>query len=319
VSSIEPGRLRPPFRIPSEQEPAGVREVAVGVTNLWRSPDVVSDLDAPMQRRSPDVAGWTAALGKADRHDLDGRLDTQLLLGEPVVVVEEQGAFSQVQALWQPSSQASLGYPGWVRTDHLAPAATRGPDSVTVGITRRGVAASVESSGQRIDLSYGTALWLADGGRPSGDGLVTVALPGGRRAQVPASAVRRHGSTYEPTSLVESARTFLGLGYLWGGLSSWGTDCSGLVHLTHRLLGWVVPRDADDQHAVCEPTDDAWPGDLYFFARPGSSVHHVGYVTEDGQLLHAPGTGVGVEEVAMSPDRAATSLGTWRPALIPAG
>jgi hypothetical protein len=319
VPPIEPGRLRPPFRIPSDQAVTGVREVAVGVTNLWRSPDVVSELDSPMQRRSPDVADWTGALGGSEREALVGRLDTQLLLGEPVLVVEERGVFSHVRALWQPSSQAPCGYPGWVRTDHLAAAATRGPDSVTVGVTERGVAATVETSGQRIELSYGTALWLADGGRPSGDGLVTVALPGGRRAYVPAGAVRRHAAVYDPTALVESARTFLGLGYVWGGLSSWGTDCSGLVHLTHRLHGWIVPRDADDQHRVCTDTDDARPGDLYFFSRDGSSVHHVGYVTDGGRLLHAPGTGDGVEEVVMSPARAATSLGAWRPGLSPAG
>lgn len=272
-----------------------------------------------MQRRSPDVAGWTAGLGRAERGALVGRLDTQLLLGEPVFVVGEQGAFSRVQALWQPSSQASHGYPGWVRTDHLASAATRSPDSVTVGVTERGVTATLEASGQRIELSYATVLWLANGGRQSGDGLVTVALPGGRQAQLPAGAVRRHEVTHDPTALVESARTFLGLGYVWGGLSSWGTDCSGLVHLTHRLHGWVVPRDADDQQVVCDAIEDAHPGDLYFFSHDGSSVHHVGYVTDDGRLLHAPGTGAGVEEVAMSADRAATSLGTWRPAVSPAG
>ena len=319
MSSIEPGRLRPPFPIPSDRAVTGVREVAVGVTNLWRSPESVSELDAPMQRRSPDIAGWTSSLGRPQREALVGRLDTQLLLGEPVLVVEERGAFSQVRALWQPSSQAPRGYPGWVRSDHLAGAATRGPDSVTVGVTERGVAATVETSGQRIELSYGTALWLADGGRPSGDGLVAVALPGGRRAHVPASAVRRHGAVYDPPALVESARTFLGLGYVWGGLSSLGTDCSGLVHLTHRLHGWVVPRDADDQHQVCDPTDDARPGDLYFFAHDGSPVHHVGYVADGGRLLHASGTGDGVEEVGMSAERAATSLGSWRPAVSPGG
>jgi cell wall-associated NlpC family hydrolase len=294
---------------------AGVREVAVGVTNLWRSPDVVAELDDAMQRRSPDVAAWTDGLDESARRALVGRLDTQLLLGEPVLVEEELGEFTRVQALWQPSSQAPHGYPGWVRTDHLAAAATRRPESVSVGVTERGVVATVESSGQRIGLSYGTALWLADGGRPSGDGTAAVALPGGRRAHVPAGALRRHGTTYDPAALVGSARSFLGLGYVWGGLSSWGTDCSGLVHLTHRLHGWVIPRDADDQRDVCEPTDDPWPGDLYFFSRDGSSVHHVGYVTDRGRLLHAPGTGDGVEEVTMSADRAATSLGTFRPAL----
>jgi len=315
--TTESGGLRPLFRIPSDQAAADVREVAVGVSNLWRSPEVLSALDEPMQRRSPDIAGWTDTLGRPEREGLVGRLDTQLLLGEPVLVVGESGPFSQVRALWQPSSQAPLGYPGWVRTDHLAAAADRGPDGVTVGVAAREVAATVETSGQRIELSYGTVLWLADGGRPSGDGLVTVALPGGRLAHVPAGAVRRHEAIYDPGALVASARTFLGLGYVWGGLSSWGTDCSGLVHLTHRLHGWVVPRDADDQHLVCSPTEDPRAGDLYFFSREGSSVHHVGYVTENRRLLHAPGTGNGVEEVQMSADRAATSLGAWRPVVDP--
>jgi cell wall-associated NlpC family hydrolase len=316
VSSTEPARLPAPFRIPSAQPAGDVLEVAVGVTNLWRSPDVVTGLDAPMQQRSPDVAGWTASLSRADRQALVGRLDTQLLLGEPVLVVDERGPFSEVRACWQPSGGAAEGYPGWVRTDHLAAPAQRGPESVTLGVTERGVAASTETGGQRIELSYGTALWLADGGRPSGDGIVTVALPGGRRAAVPARAVRRHGMRYDPDALVASARTFLGLGYVWGGLSSWGTDCSGLVHLTHRLQGWVVPRDADDQRRVSVPVEDAHRGDLYFFSRDGSSVHHVGYA-DGGRLLHAPGTGDGVEDVVMSADRAATSLGTWRPSLSP--
>ncbi len=142
--------------------------------------------------------------------------------------------------------------------------------------------------------------------------------PGGYPAWVPknhlgprSKAVARPGRTSAPLDAVEIAylaRRHLGLPYLWGGTSPYGLDCSGLVHLSYRQAGVVVPRDADPQHAACRevPLGEERPGDLYFFAQPGEEVTHVGFVTGRQTILHASETEGRVVEMLLSPERLAT-------------
>ena len=52
---------------------------------------------------------------------------------------------------------------------------------------------------------------------------------------------------------MRSAEQFLGLHYLWGGLSTWGYDCSGLTWAVYRTHGITIPRDADAQFAAGRP------------------------------------------------------------------
>ncbi len=122
--------------------------------------------------------------------------------------------------------------------------------------------------------------------------------------------------------MVEAARGFLGVRYLWGGTSAWGVDCSGLVHLCWRSQGVLLPRDAHDQAASPRvepvPLDAVRPGDLYFFARPGERIYHVGFVTSpvaaDGTrwMLHAPEGGELIEDVPLAPHRLETLVSAGR-------
>jgi cell wall-associated NlpC family hydrolase len=101
------------------------------------------------------------------------------------------------------------------------------------------------------------------------------------------------------------AREHLGVPYLWGGVTPLGFDCSGLVHHTWRRFGRVVPRDSWAMALAADPVplDAVRPGDLYFFARDGRRIHHVGIVVAPGAMIHASETGEVVVEEALDDDR----------------
>lgn len=298
-----------------------VFEVCVPVATVWTRPDAPREVDRAAVLDQPDVAGWAASMDAVVRKGLDGRTLTQLLLGEGVQVLEEQGDWVRVVALIQPSSGHPRGYPGWVRRAQLGAPVMR-TEGATAAVQARTATLRTED-GTRHDLSFGTWLW-ADGGT---DDSVRVLLPGGSSGTLSTRDVRLSDKTerpgYGPADILESARLFLGMRYLWGGTSSWGLDCSGLVHLAFRAHGVVVPRDAFDQAVDVEqvPLDEVVPGDLYFFARPGERVYHVGFATRpvaaDGirWMLHAPESGEFIEDAPMAPHRVATlvSAGRVRP------
>jgi len=82
---------------------------------------------------------------------------------------------------------------------------------------------------------------------------------------------------------------FSGSPYLWGGITSWGVDCSGLIQTTFAARGEVFPRDSHDQAALGEPVEPAAaaPGDLLFFSESGTRITHVAFAGEDDTLVHS--------------------------------
>ena len=105
---------------------------------------------------------------------------------------------------------------------------------------------------------------------------------------------------------VATAEKFLGTPYLWGGRTSLGLDCSGLVQLALEAAGQACPRDADMQAAeLGRPIDQQAAtlarGDLVFWDG------HVGIMTSASDLLHANAhhMAVAVEPLAQAQARIA--------------
>jgi hypothetical protein len=108
-----------------------------------------------------------------------------------------------------------------------------------------------------------------------------------------------------------SARDFFrGTSYLWGGVTPWGADCSGLVQSAYALHGMQLPRDAWQQAEMGAEVVGGFaatlPGDLLFFSdREDKRVTHVGVALGGSGMVHlALGRGgYAVERLAARTDQ----------------
>ncbi|WP_400192038.1 C40 family peptidase [Hymenobacter sp. B81] len=124
-----------------------------------------------------------------------------------------------------------------------------------------------------------------------------------RRPSSPATVDR------QLSAVIETARSYQGTPYKFGGTTRLGLDCSGLLNVSFNAAGVEIPRSSNEQAAWGDPVrpQELRAGDLVFFgAAPGSNaITHVGLVTEvsdEGvQFIHSS-TSLGVVENALESD-----------------
>lgn len=181
-------------------------------------------------------------------------MTSQILYGETCVIIETQGLYSKIKMDFD-------GYEGWINSSVLKKQKSevaKGLVVNTFGVFEVPEGKSLLSIGSEVEFSV--------------DDLINP------------SNIRE--------SLVEIAKKFLNVPYLWGGRSFFGIDCSAFVQLVYKVHGITLPRDADKQAELGNARDfveESEPGDLAFFEDETGLISHVGLVLSPFEIIHASG------------------------------
>lgn len=117
---------------------------------------------------------------------------------------------------------------------------------------------------------------------------------GGKSTGVtPSASALKGSSTGTATTgqkIVDTAKQYLGVPYVWGGSTPSGFDCSGLVQYVFKAHGISLPRTTKEQWTVGTSVSKSQLtiGDLVFFANTYTTgISHVGIYVGDNQFIHA--------------------------------
>jgi cell wall-associated NlpC family hydrolase len=213
------------------------------------------------------IAAPSLPLRRAPR--FDATLDTEGLFGETLTLFDESEGWAWVQLT------RDL-YVGYMPSEGLAPAATA--PTHRVAALRTYVYPSPDFKTPPLSLLSLNALVSVTGE----EGRFLALKDGGFVVAEHVRPLEEHARDF-----VDVALAFRGTPYLWGGRTSLGVDCSGLVQLASEAAGLACPRDADMQANEIGATLD-WQGgaplargDLVFWEG------HVGIMTGAQDLVHA--------------------------------
>jgi gamma-D-glutamyl-L-lysine dipeptidyl-peptidase len=117
-----------------------------------------------------------------------------------------------------------------------------------------------------------------------------VRLVDGQMAWVQRGDISDNFTPVNMDDMLQLAHRFIGTTYTWGGVSSFGFDCSGFTQMLERQRGIEMPRDADIQASwngvIAVERKDIRPGDLLYFGSNPSKITHTGMYLGNGEFIH---------------------------------
>ena len=218
--------------------------------------------------------GRLATAAVRARPRLDAALTSQLLFGEPVLLLQNLGEYQRVRC-------PEDGFEGFVRTDQLLAV----PEDVFVAQLSRpafnlDLFSMLRGPQQGVPITFGARLADFDG----------------LRLQHGGQYFEYSGQAALTDDITASADTLLRLAYKWlyvpgmhGGRTPMGVDPVAFVQLVYRILNLRLPRRADAMVERGELVDfvvQAQVGDVAFFDNAKRKIEHVGLLLPDSKILH---------------------------------
>ena len=216
----------------------------------------------------------------------DSDVTSQVLYGSGVIVLEKKKDWTRIRTADE--------YTGWVAAADLRPG-TYPAAGRLVRVTVLGLNVyhepDVTKHAPLLHLPWESILEAVPDAPGSSERWLAVRLVDNRMGWVQRGDVTTKPSA--PLSIDETialSRRFLGITYTWGGVSSFGFDCSGFTQMLIRQRGIDMPRDADAQSAwsgvVAVDRKVLLPGDLLYFGSSPTHITHTGMYIGAGEFIH---------------------------------
>lgn len=205
---------------------------------------------------------------------------SECLLAEPLFLLREVNGYLLVHS--------GEGYLGYVKSQEVVRV-----DEATFAAYQQGPRVIVHQNctpNDEMRIPAGARLkWLK-----SDERTVDVQLPDGSQISISADqCVVEPNRADVIEQAIQTARQLLGTRYLWGGKTSNGIDCSGLVQIAYQAAGVSLPRDSNQQVYAGRLVATRWcmstleRGDTLYFVGPHGRIRHTAMYLGNGEYIQA--------------------------------
>jgi hypothetical protein len=235
----------------------------------------------------PDYVVSKPVINMYSSASVDSDVVSQALYGSGVLSLEKKKEWVHIRT--------GDDYTGWVAEADITPLqGIYAPDGKAVRVVELSANLyrdpSVTKHAPVLNLPWEARLELIPGPVDTGGRWLQVKLVNGQTAYIEQGNVSADIAPLTIEQTIQLARRFLGITYTWGGVSSYGFDCSGFTQMLVRQRGLIMPRDADVQASWSGVTPverkDLQPGDLLFFGASLAKITHTGMYIGNGEFIH---------------------------------